>query len=979
MKLIKIEINGFKSFADKTILNFDGGVVGIVGPNGSGKSNINDAIKWVLGEQSSKSLRGDSMEDVIFAGSKTTKSLDRAEVILTFDNQLNPISLPDKFFTISRVLNRGKGSNEYYINGEIARQRDIKEIAMESGISKSSLAIISQGTISTIAEASVEDRRKILEEAAGTSKYKMKKVETLKKLDKTEEALEKINAVLNELNKQLLPLQRQADKAKAYLEKTEKLKDIEIGLLTEDTIIYNEELKSTNDKIAHLEQQQALLNNQIDSINLNYEQTIKFKQSLEKEQDKLQTDLNEINEKLSILEIQKAKDEQRKTMILNGEIQVSAQDRIAILKEDIKKYSELIEYYEKFDNENNQKLVNYLTNNQNLEQQISNLRQQQIYLNSSIEKSKSRILFLQETKDKKTNLYKGTRLILENQNLFKGYKGLVSDLIKFEDKYALAIETILNKATQHIVFDKSDSVIKAVDFLKNNRLGRATFIPLASIKPKGIRVEHLNFLKSHADFIGVASDLVMTKNEFQILNLFLLGNIIITRNIEGANKISNMLEHRYMVVTLDGDIIRAGGVITGGQTQELDTNSNIDKQIAELENLLPSLEEENKKAKLKIAELENKLSASWTDISEIKVLISQNKDKKSLAYARFTEFKNLYQEATNESIVLDDNSLDKNNTDSIEILETRKNVIVSQMTSKKEQINLLNNDHTNLLLTKNKTDNDLRNINSSLSKENNIKNKLILSLEATATRLVQQYGIVVESAEQYNKLNIDRDSAREIVEKLKKEIVALGNVNLDALEDIKQVEERYADIKANQEELIEAKNIIMNAIADMDQIIINKLDETVNLVNEEFSNVFQKMFGGGFAKVQYTMPDNLIETGIDIIAQPPGKSIKNLKLFSGGEKALIAISLLFAILKAKPIPLCILDEVEAALDETNVIRYAEFLQKLKPVTQFIVITHRQGTMARVDHLFGATMQKRGVTSIFNIELSETKKLIEQKN
>ncbi|MGY6171769.1 AAA family ATPase [Candidatus Mycoplasma pogonae] len=975
MKLIKIEAHGFKSFADKVTLSFDGGVVGIVGPNGSGKSNINDAIRWVLGEQSSKALRGDSMEDVIFAGSKSMKPLDKAEVILTFDNSDNAVSIPHKKFTISRVLHRGKGSNEYFINDEPARFRDIKEIAIESGISKSSLAIISQGTISSIAESSAQDRRAIFEEAAGTSKYKSRKIETLRKLQKTDEALEKVSAVVFELEKQVKPLEKQATKAKIFLEKSEQLKNVEIGLLVADLNYYGKIFEALTEELKGVEEAKNDIKNRIENIDLNLKQKINFRGDLEKEISNITLNLEEINKKLQNIAINKSKIAQRREMLISGEIQVTEEEKLAAIKSQLEELHTQIQSISEYEKQTEDKLRIYYQEIEEYKKEISILQSKEYSANTKINHLNSQIMFLKESKESQNNLFKGTKNIVKNANLFKGYKGLVADILEIAPQHHIAIESVLNNTLQNVVVANSETAVEAINFLKRNNGGKATFIPLASIKPKILNENHQLILKNQNGFIGVASDLVKTKPEFIILNKFLLGNILVTDQIENANRIAKLMENRYMITTLEGDIIRAGGVMSGGaKSQANNSFLGIDQKIIAAENQLPELQQAINAIKQELLNLENQKNSKIVLMQELRSTLAATKERKNVTIDAFNNLKIRYQESNKEILNFENinSSLQEESN-----LEASKNDLEVELRAKREQVNNFNSEIRDYELEKNNLQKTFMEISDSSSKKTSEKDKTEFIVENAFRRLSEHYQLTLENAQENYQLKLSIDEAREIVDTLKKEIEALGNVNLDSIKDYEAVSERYNDLKTSQEELQEAKNVILGAIAEMDKIIVQRLRKTVEEVNEEFKNVFQKMFGGGDAQIFFENPNDILESGIEIFAQPPGKSIKNIKLFSGGEKALIAISLLFSIIKAKPIPLCILDEVEAALDEANVIRYAEFLQLLKPLTQFLVITHRYGTMSLVDHLFGATMQKRGITSFFTVELSKAKELIKQ--
>lgn len=974
MKLIKVEAEGFKSFADKITLNFNGGVVGIVGPNGSGKSNINDAIKWVLGEQSSKALRGDTMEDVIFSGSRTEKPMDKCSVTLTFDNSDGEVSVPHKIFTISRVLERGKGNNTYYINDQVARFKDIRDIAFESGISKSSLAIISQGTVSDIAQATPEQRRGIIEDAAGTSKYKSKKIEAERKLEKTTETLEKVNVVVNELERQLKPLEKQSEKAQIYIAKSSELKDVEVGLLVHDLIFYKEKIETLKNEIDGFQETKEDLDEKIQLSEQKLSDNLEYKKELDEEVIDLSKELDSVNEKLHKLEVQFKNEEMKREMIISGQISSATQERIEALKKELEVLSSQISYGEKWKDETSQELANKRREIEKIEMQVAELRMRENSSKSKLMKAKSKLDVLIDHKESRTNLFKGTKTVLDNASIFKGkMHGTVADLINIPEKYVFAMDSILQNAVQHIVVDDSDIAVKIIEFLKNNDGGRATFIPLSSISAKEIKSEYLIRIKSQAGFIGIAADLVSIDSKFRKLVDFLLGNVIVVEDINVANEISHLVDKKYLIVSLDGDLIRPGGIMTGGAKQASNI-LGIDNQIEQIKSIIPQLEEIVLLTKQDIDKLESIKGEKQSFIDQLTIEFVKNNEKLQTQKEKFSSLKVEYNSSSKEKF-------DESNVDSldIELNETRaqKSMLTVSIKSKKDKLEKLINDINQIQSSKKEYEKSLRLIIESFSDKANEKTKADFYINDATKRLSEHYQLTFETAREQFRLNMPIDEARQIVSRLKTEISELGNINLDSIKMYQETKERYDEINKDKIELEEAKRIIKEAISEMDKIIISRINETLEIVNKEFNNVFKEMFGGGEARIFLLDPNNALESGIDVKAQPPGKSIQNLKLFSGGEKALIAISLLFAIIKAKPLPLCILDEVEAALDEANVVRFAEFLQKLKKDTQFIVITHRHGTMSRVDHLFGATMQKRGVTSFFSVELSRAKELVQE--
>ncbi|MFV8414126.1 AAA family ATPase [Mycoplasma sp. Sp48II] len=973
MKLIKIEAHGFKSFAEPVVLRFDGGVAGIIGPNGSGKSNINDAIKWVLGEQSSKEMRGDSMQDLIFAGSKTAKPMDFARVTLTFDNKDSDNSIDDDTVVITRELFRGKGINNYYLNGKPCRFKDIKSIAMETGIGKSSLAIISQGTVSDIAESSDEERRAIFEEAAGVSKFKFKKTESLRLLQSADASIGKIEPTINELEKQLVPLRKQAEKALIYRDKSRELKKVEVAYLAHEIRSNEKTYETLSKELAGVEETRESYLSQIAKYQRQIGEKRIEKNELSKEIASLTGKQSGIKSRLENIEITIAKQNARMELIASGELSVGNEETAKAYALKIIELEQNLKYHRDSAKNLNEKVQDHQNKVRELSSKVNTL---QVDLNNAKTKHtqvNTNLQILLETKNKKTNLFKGTRTIVDNASNFRGYKGLVRDLIKVQPDYTAAIEAILASASQHIVVDMPNTAVKAVEFLKKNNGGRATFIPLTSIKEKFVRDDYLLVASNHAGYIGVASDLVEYDPQYDVLAKFLLGNVVIVQDIESANQISNILERKYMVVTLDGDIIRVGGVIVGGTAQESDNIIGLDEKIAQLQQLLPSLnniiannEALIEKHNAEITRVNTALNEYIFEARQENLLIGQM-ERELDEFKSKTDLIEVNRDEVAPSVLIGErNDLYKEYT-----------IVKNDLTIKNQFLETLDAELLHLSEALDQTQTTLNELNNTFTNKITIYKNSELNLKNYRERLASQYSYTVEYAEANYKLEIPVDKARELVAELREQISELGAVNLEAIEQLESVEERYDRYVADRDELVSTRNILMEAISELDKIIVTRLTSVVNDVNNEFNAVFKSMFGGGSAEVRFIDPNNILESGISIFAQPPGKSIKNLRLFSGGEKALIAISLLFAILRARPLPLCILDEVEAALDEANVIRYAEYLQELKKQTQFIVITHRTGTMSRVDSLFAATMQTRGVTNFFSVQLKDAAKYVDQ--
>ncbi|TDV24327.1 chromosome segregation protein [Mycoplasmopsis mustelae] len=976
MKLIKIEALGFKSFADPIVLRFDGGVAGIVGPNGSGKSNINDAIRWVLGEQSSKELRGDSMEDVIFAGSKTVQPMQRAQVTLTFDNKERLSSVDSDIITISRVLERGKGINEYYLNNEKCRHKDIKAIAMETGIGKSSLAIISQGTVSDIAHSSDEDRRLIFEEAAGVSKYKFRKAESLKKLERAEDVLGRVDVTIKELEKQLVPLRKNAEKAMKYKSMVDELKKVEIGYLAHEIQKHTEIFKTLTEELSGVQETEESYNNQIEDIDqkiLNKrEEILKINKILSDASGKKEG----IQARIQTLERAINSERARRELIASGQGNVSEEERIKAVLGELRtlenKYRYLTDSFKEMEEKRNLSAAKI----SEFENAINNGNIKIKDYQNKLGQLVAKLELLEEKKNKHTNLYKGTKTVLENKVLFKGFVGMVADLIKVPHEYQTAIETILKNAAQYIVVDHSDTAVKLINFLKKNNGGRATFIPLASIKPKFIRDDYLLVTRNHPGFLGIAEDLVEIDEKYKVLNGFLLGNVVVVEDVNTANEIATIMERKYMIVTKDGDVIRVGGVMVGGTVETSEDVIGLDDKIVELKNLLPGLKGVIKETEKNIQRIQERLANEKTFYNNYNAQSLQLGFDVKSTFNQIEKYKTEAQVAQSKNITVDVNNLSISE-ETISGLEKDLSILNFDISSNVQIKESLDSSLTILEEERKKVSKLLQTLSASF-KEKTIKcERSRVMLEKHKERLSGHYTLTLEFAKENYPLTMAPAAAEALVKELRAEIAELGNVNLESIEQLQEVEERYEFNVKNRDEVLEAKRICEEAIEEMDKKIVARLTNIVDDVNQEMHKVFSSMFGGGTAEVKFVDPKNILESGISIYAQPPGKSVKNLKLFSGGEKSLIAISLLFAILKARPLPLCILDEVEAALDEANVVRYAEYLQELKQQTQFLVITHRPGTMSRVDALFGATMQKRGVTSFFSVKLEEARKLAEK--
>ena len=980
MYLKKIIASGFKSFADNTVIDLENNIAGIVGPNGSGKSNVVDAVRWVLGEQSVKSLRGDSnMTDVIFAGSKSRNAMNSASVTLIFNNSDNYLNIAFDEVAIKRRLYID-GTNEFYINDEKCRLKDINNLLMDSGIAKESFNIISQGKIEDILSSKPENRRVIFEEAAGVLKYKKRKEEALRKLDRTHDNMNRINDIIKELEVQVEPLREQKIKAEQYISLNEDLKELEISLIASD----------------------------ITNINYKYQENKNIIEELEKEVLKLKTS-NSSNEaktssyKLKITELdQNIKNLQSELLIMTSNVEkINAKKQIILERkkyevEDSKMHDSLIKLKEEELNLNNS--INSYNNeilikeedNKNVEQQIDK------YENSikKIKEEKNSFLFKLNDIVKKINILKGqietlknnidnnsslpvaVKNTLENPKL-RGIHNVISSLIEVDEKYSKAIAITLGANSSTVVIDNEVCAKEAINYLKNNNLGRVTFFPLNIIKEKYIDKETLNTLTSINGFIDVASNLVRYDNKYENIIKNQLGNVIVADNIDNANVISKKINYKYRVVTIDGEILHVGGSLTGGNIKI----RNIITDKYELENNL----KEYSKLEEKQKDIENSINKLDYDLKAIEdKLYLVNKDKiNNLEYInlRRDSINNINKKIEEIKIQIDGINNTLNNT----IDKEEDNILkeyyeaLDKKAKLEADLELLNNQ-------KIKFNNELEEFEYNIKKDNSVYNEktsLLHELEIEVNRadvkldtllntLNETYSMTYEKAISLYKLEIDDNIARSKVNSLKRQIRELGPVNEMAPEEYERVSERYEFLIHQQEDLSQAETTLLQIIEEMDCVMKQEFLKTFKIIQSNFSTTFKELFKGGHAELSLTDSNNILETGIEISACPPGKTLKSISLLSGGEKTFTAISLLFAILKSRPVPFCILDEVEAALDEVNVESFGEYICKLKEKTQFIVITHKKKTMEYVDVLYGITMQESGVSKLVSVKLEELK-------
>ena len=1181
MYLKRLELQGFKSFADKTVLEFKPGITSVIGPNGSGKSNISDSIRWVLGEQSMKSLRGSSSSDIIFAGTQNRKSLGFAEASIVIDNSDGKLPIEYSEVTVTRKIYRS-GETGYYINKVPCRLKDILELFMDTGIGKDGYSIIGQGKIDEILSNKSEDRRHIFEEAAGIVKYRVRKAESEKKLEQTKLNLLRINDIISEIESNIDPLKMQAEKAKQFLDLREELKNIEVGLFLYNIESYKEKLEQIvkdieimeNHKQEEVEKQEKLQKNKddlkiaIDNLtskieevqNLGFESSNKIEKinseiSISKEriinnnqnEERIKNEIKECEERIEELEEEKKQKVEKKDSLFSNkekfekELDEKQEELKKIMekmstkeleiegkKQLLEKYTD--EKYEKSSNINAQD-VNYQNiqkrqNNLKLEiseviseldgqrdtkqelsskffeienkrsklvneiEEVSKQKQEcenkinefDISINKIVDEirmKKSRLNFLIETEKEKEGYVKSVKSILiacdRDLNLKKGMHGVLANLISVDKKYETAIEMCLGASLQNIVTENEQDAKKLVEYLRKNNLGRASFLPITTVKGKKI-----DKIKSKTNgVIGIASDLINTDKKYRQIVESLLGRTVIVDNMDTAINLAKQNSYSFRIVTLKGDVINPSGAIQGGSVQTKTVNIlGRSKEIEELKNNINLLDEKVKalqedkvkyqesvssvieKAKefekslqeidityatekQKILAIEEKIDSSQIRLSKLKQESKKNEEQKIEIQNNKEEEKRRIEEIELEvqklnEVIQEFASLNKDNQKYVDDLNfdiTNLKISVSSFdesgTSIDEMILRINQDiennkksienKNNELNVKNEENKELNNKITELNNEvieiknlvansstkveelkaSRLKNneelakiekdissqfdviedlkehcvkidvkktKLEQDLEQVINTLWEEYEITPNNAGDYKKPDNVLTTQKQ-VNTLRNNIKDLGSINIDAIEEYKKTKERYDFMCEQRLDLDVTAGKLRKIIYDMTETMKNQFSEKFKQINKNFSEVFVELFGGGKAELILNDEDNILECGIDIKVQPPGKKLQNMMLLSGGEKAFTAIALLFAILKINPAPFCILDEIEAALDDVNVYRYAEYLKKFSNDTQFLVITHRKGTMEAADTVYGITMEENGISKLLSMKLA----------
>lgn len=1181
MYLKRLEMQGFKSFADKTVLEFMPGITSVIGPNGSGKSNISDAIRWVLGEQSMKSLRGSKSEDIIFAGTQNRKSLGFAEASLVFDNTDGKLPVEYTEVTVTRKIYRS-GESGYYINKTPCRLKDVLELFMDTGIGKDGYSIIGQGKIDEILSNKSEDRRHIFEEAAGIVKYRVRKVESEKKLEHTKLNLLRINDILSEIESNIEPLRIQSEKARKFLDLREELKSIEVGLFLYNIESYkeklqkviedNEILKSQNEEASNKMQEisdlKEKLKQEIDGITNNIENMQNLGFESEKEKERLNSEINiskeritnnkendnrynaEIEEiKLRIKDLEeekKAKLDKKNNLFTNKEkFQKELEEKEKELEEANKKLSskELeIEEKKKIVSDNTDAKYEKQANISTIEANLENIekRKKQIAteidfniseldstrltkeeiakvfyeiedkknkatkslneisskseeterkikeyddtinkLSSEYRIKESRLKFLKETEREKEGYIRSVKNLLldceKDNSLKKGLHGVLASILKTPKEYETAIEMTLGAALQNVVTETEQDAKKLVEHLRKNNLGRASFLPISTVKGK--KLEKYN-RKNINGIQGIASDLVEYNKKYEQIVLSFLGRTVIVDDMDTAIALAKQNNYSFRIVTLKGDLINPSGAITGGSVAQ--KTVNILGRAREIEDLEKELKKINSKIEKIQQEKEEYLNDSESVLEEINSLekslqeidivyaadkqkliaVEENIDriqkrleklkteKEELEKQKEEEIKNKEQEEADikkiseENIELnaiieqfanlnkdnqtyiDDLNMDVTNLkisvssfdeseSSIDEMVERINLDIENNNSsiesklkQKENIKLdnetLENNIKELLEKINEIDEKVNNSgnqvnelkaqriekNNSLSKAEKDyesqfevieglkeqivkidvkKSKLEQDIEDVVNKLWEEYELTPNNVGEYQKPENVQSTTKQ-VNKLRSQIKELGSINVDSIEEYNTTKQRYDFMCEQRLDLEDGIAKLKKVIQDMTSTMKTQFATQFEIINKNFGEVFKELFGGGKAELILTDPENILECGIDIHVQPPGKKLQNMTLLSGGEKAFTAIALLFAILKINPSPFCVLDEIEAALDDVNVFRYADYLKKFTNNTQFLVITHRKGTMEAADTVYGITMEENGISKLLSMKL-----------
>ena len=1005
MYLKALEIQGFKSFPDKTRLTFEKDITAIVGPNGSGKSNISDAILWVMGEQRSKALRGAKMEDVIFGGTEKRGKLGFAQVSLIIDNSAHIFDSDSSEIMLTRRYYRS-GESEYYINRESVRLKDINSLLMDTGLGRDGYSIIGQGRIADIVSTKSTDRREVFEEAAGISRFRYRKEEAERKLEKTEENLLRINDKIEELEMQVGPLKKQAETAKRYLVLRDELRVKEISVWME-----------TLDK----------LHAQAQAIALEYSQTTGELEKAREELKALYASSGSISERMHQKDVETEQARERLSAaesaaaecdsaaaVLRANVKSSTESMQRMLSDIAQQETRAAEIQSQMD-EGNKRIAQIGQELKALEEQT---KQNNNVLDGCRMKLKSREDMVNQLSDKVTQLAVDGRsmdsrihMLSEMEKDYEGYSkavktvmreaergtlrgihGPVANLVKADEECALAIETALGAAAQNIVTDTQNDGRSAIEMLKRRDAGRATFLPVDTIRGSVMRDAPVN----DPGFVGVAYDLVQFDPKYKDIFASLLGRTVIAETLGDAVRMSKANGNRLRIVTLDGQLINAGGSMTGGSTAR---GSGILSRANELEKL--------KKQRVKLAEKEKESSAELerakANLSGIRYQLDMALEDQAELKSKVSSFE-AEKRATENSVKQLQALLDSLSGDSekrhqaVESAEREIERLKARLTEKEKRLEEINGKISAIKqeiaqISANKL--ELEKKRTRAEKDAQQRNADIIELERRAAKTEQKklasemeekqildklwdnYELSHSAAEELRRPVENLQKANREINELRRQISALGNPNLGAIDEYERVNTRYEFLTGQRDDVDKAKTELVDIIKDITGEMKEVFLRQFRAIDESFRQTFLELFGGGKAALVLEDENNVLECGIEIKVQPPGKALSNISLLSGGEMAFVAIALYFAILKVRPTPFCVMDEIEAALDEANVTRYAQYMRRMSDKTQFLVITHRRGTMEEADMLYGVTMQEKGVSTVIELDLESAQKTIEE--
>lgn len=1187
MYLKRLDIQGFKSFADKISLDFNSGITSVVGPNGSGKSNIADAIRWVLGEQSVKTLRGSKMEDIIFAGTEHRKPLGFAEVSLTIDNADGKLPVSYSEVTVTRRIFRS-GESEYLINKTACRLKDITEMFLDTGIGKDGYSVIGQGRVDEILSTRSEDRRLIFEEASGIMKYKVRKLESEKKLELTRQNLLRINDIINELQSQLEPLREQSETARKYLDIRESLKELEVNVFLENIEKYREKIKEFEEQYKTIRENIDAENQKLEDItSANRQKTDMLKlleekldsakqefYNLEGSLERCQSEIKVNNEKINALNqnISRVDEEvaeiEAKVVSLDKE-ESTKQDKLKYLEKQLKDFSAKLEEYEKqmeallltldenerhieklksgimdkMDLQSDKKMqignvknhIEGLVKRQKsidhevyqlkidtdkegmkkedlsesirhageqikkqtakleelnkeraeLDSTLAGLRSKENKLKSDIQFKSSRHKMLVDMEQNLEGYHRSVKMVLQacqqSPDFGKGIHGALAQLIKVDQKYEAAIEMTLGSTLQNIVTSTEEDAKKAIEYLKTNKLGRATFLPISAVNGKGFEGNMLHDIQRFEGFCGVASDLLTFKPEYRGIIMNLLGRVVVVETLDHGIRMARRFNYGFRIVTLDGDILNTSGAMSGGSMENrgpgiLSRNREITELKVELETLrrdetivirdiarmvesisevtqeisgvegdiknnelvkirdeshLAQVEENIRKTQARIdmlrqekgqlerqqAETEKELEKYnreladiENEISETKRIIAEHQDKhkedqavRDALHDDITDFKisvnsiresmesvretsgriAAEKEAFVRSIHRKQSEKTRNQEEIRSLTEANEGMLVRIRKHEEEKAGktfeidriaeerkVLEEELYDIVNRINEINRNILMLQEEFGRIEVRKAKQETEMEAIQNRMWDEYELTYSGAMQLKKDIGSVPQAQKRINELRGQLKELGPVNVAAIEEYIKTKERYEFMTTQQEDMEQAAEKLQRVIYEMTSIMKKQFMEQFRLINENFGMVFKELFNGGRAQLILVDEENVLESGIEIEVQPPGKKLQNMMLLSGGERAFTAIALLFSILRLRPSPFCVLDEIEAALDDANVYRFAQYLRNFSGQTQFIMVTHRKGTMEGSDMLYGVTMQEHGISRIVSMKMGE---------